>query len=589
MTSSGGIDMCNDRASSPVRLAALAIVLAVSVVPVCQATTHNVSATSSLSFVPANITINVGDSVTWTNTTGGYYMHNVVADDGSFRCANGCDGDGHGGNGNPATTWTFTLTFNQAGTVNYHCEVHGGPPYYMMGSITVQGASTPGTLGFTTAAYSQAETGGHATITLQRTGGSSGTVGVDYATSSGTAVAGTNYTPASGTLTWAAGDTSQKSFNVPVIDDGVQDGTHTVNLTLSNATGGASVGQASAVLSITDNDKPAAAGSLAFSAAAYSVAENAGTTSITVNRSGGSSGAVSAHYATSNGTGMAGKHYTATSGTLNWGAGDSAAKTFSVAVLDDGVADGNHTANLTLSAPQGGASLGTPSSAVLTITNTDGGTGGAPAAPSNLAAASAGTTAVNLTWKSNSNNETGFRVQSKVLDGSPFQDVLPLSPAGSAGTAVTGLLPATGYGFRVRAENAAGASAYTTEADAATDTTPGTCVADANTLCLGGRFKVSVAWATSNMSGVGTTVPLAANPDSGLFYFFASSNIEMLIKVINGCGLSNTYWVFFAATTNVQFTVTVVDVTTGKTKVYFNPLNQAAAPVQDTNAFATCP
>jgi hypothetical protein len=91
------------------------------------------------------------------------------------------------------------------------------------------------------------------------------------------------------------------------------------------------------------------------------------------------------------------------------------------------------------------------------------------------------------------------------------------------------------------------------------------------------------------MSGVGTTVPLAANPDSGLFYFFASSNIEMLIKVINGCGLSNTYWVFFAATTNVQFTVTVVDVTTGKTKVYFNPLNQAAAPVQDTNAFATCP
>jgi hypothetical protein len=258
-------------------------------------------------------------------------------------------------------------------------------------------------------------------------------------------------------------------------------------------------------------------------------------------------------------------------------------------VLDDGVADGNHTVNLTLSAPQGGASLGTPPAAVLTVTNTDGGTGGPPAAPSNLTAASAGTTAINLNWKSNSNNETGFRVQSRVLDGSPFQDVLPLSPAGSTSAAVTGLAPATGYGFRVRAENAAGDSAYTAEADAATDTTPGTCVADANTLCLGGRFKVTVSWVTSSMNGVGTSVPLAANPSSGLFYFFSSDNIEMLIKVINGCALSNTYWVFFAATTNVQFTVTVIDVTTGKTKVYFNPLNQAAAPVQDTNAFATCP
>ncbi|HEV3455763.1 MAG TPA: Calx-beta domain-containing protein [Thermoanaerobaculia bacterium] len=463
-----------NRVSSPRRLAAFGIVfaLALALAPASHAANHDVSATASLTFEPANLTIKVGDSVTWTNSSG--VNHNVAANDGSFRCASGCDGDGHGGNGNPAGSWTFTRTFNQPGTINYLCEVHGGPPISMVGSIVVQGSA-------------------------------------------------------------------------------------------------------------------ASPGSLDFSTAADSVAENAGTAHLTVNRRGGSSGAVSVHFATSDGTGVAGKNYVATSGTLNWAAGDTAAKTINVAVLDDGVADGGHTVNLTLSAPQGGASLGTPSAIVLTITNTDGGTGGAPAAPSNLAAASAGTTAINLTWKSNSSNETGFRVQSKVLDGSPFQDVLPLSPAGSTGTAVTGLQPATGYGFRVRAENAAGNSAYTTEADAATDTTPGTCVADANTLCLGGRFKVSVAWATSNMSGVGTTVPLAANPDSGLFYFFASSNIEMLIKVINGCGLSNTYWVFFAATTNVQFTVTVVDVTTGKTKVYFNPLNQAAVPVQDTNAFATCP
>ncbi len=154
---------------------------------------------------------------------------------------------------------------------------------------------------------------------------------------------------------------------------------------------------------------------------------------------------------------------------------------------------------------------------------------------------------------------------------------------------VTGLMPATAYGFHVRAENASGNSAYTSEADATTDAPVGTCTADANTLCLGGRFKVTVAWVTSSATGMGTTVPLPSNPDSGLFYFFAPNSIEMLIKVLNACSLTNSYWIFFAATTDVQFTVTVADVTTGKSKVYFNPLNQAAVPVQDTTGLATCP
>jgi plastocyanin len=449
---------------------ALGCALALALAPAAQAATYNVQATAELTFVPQNLTINVGDSVTWTNTS--TMTHNVYALDGSFRCAHGCDGDGHGGDGTPSPTWTFTRVFNQAGTIDYECQVHG-PFYGMTGSIVVQGAAAPG--------------------------------------------------------------------------------------------------------------------NLEFSGAAYSVAENAGSIPITVTRGNGSSGAVSVHYATSDGTGVAGKNYTAASGTLSWGAGETAAKTFMVAVLDDGVADGNHSVNLTLSAPQGGAVLGTPATALLTITNTDGGSGSPPAAPSALTAASTGTGSVQLTWKRSSNDETGFRVQSKVLDGSPFHDVLPLVPAGSTGVAVSGLLAATGYGFRVRAENAAGGSAYTAEADAATDATPAPCTADAGTLCLGGRFKVTVAWVSGTANGTGTSVPLPANPDSGLFYFFAPGNIEMLIKVINACPLSNTYWVFFAATTSVQFTVTVVDTTSNKTRVYFNALNQAAAPVQDTGAFATCP
>ena len=118
------------------------------------------------------------------------------------------------------------------------------------------------------------------------------------------------------------------------------------------------------------------------------------------------------------------------------------------------------------------------------------------------------------------------------------------------------------------------------------------CVPTSTALCLNnGRFQVEVSWRTGEQSGDATAVPLPSAPDSGLFYFFAPSNIEMLVKVLNACvpALGNKYWVFFAATTNVEFTMTVVDTHTGKTQVYFNPLGRPAPPVQDTSAFATCP
>ena len=63
----------------------------------------------------------------------------------------------------------------------------------------------------------------------------------------------------------------------------------------------------------------------------------------------------------------------------------------------------------------------------------------------------------------------------------------------------------------------------------------------------------------------------------------------MIIKVLNGCGLSSTYWVFTAGLTNVQVVITVTDMLTGTVKAYTNPQGQAFVPIQDTSAFATCP
>lgn len=122
--------------------AAFAVALAaLSFTPVA-ADEHFVDVNPGLTFSPSSLTIQVGDTVTWTNRGG---THNVEADDGSFRCANGCDGDGAGGNGSAsAAAWSFSLTFNDPATIRYFCEVHGGPNGVgMSGVLRVEGDDEP--------------------------------------------------------------------------------------------------------------------------------------------------------------------------------------------------------------------------------------------------------------------------------------------------------------------------------------------------------------------------------------------------------------------------------------------------------------
>ena len=57
---------------------------------------------------------------------------------------------------------------------------------------------------------------------------------------------------------------------------------------------------------------------------------------------------------------------------------------------------------------------------------------------------------------------------------------------------------------------------------------------------------------------------------------------------MNGCAINARYWVFGAGLTNVEVTLTVTDVATGAVMTYFNPLNTAIQPIQDTSAFSTC-
>jgi uncharacterized delta-60 repeat protein len=99
------------------------------------------------------------------------------------------------------------------------------------------------------------ENAGTATLTVTRTGGSTGTVTVDYTTSDATATAGADYAATSGTLTFTDGQTSQ-TISVPITDDGtLEGGSESLNVTLSNVTGGAALGsQTSAAVTIEDPD-----------------------------------------------------------------------------------------------------------------------------------------------------------------------------------------------------------------------------------------------------------------------------------------------------------------------------------------------
>jgi hypothetical protein len=233
-------------------------------------------------------------------------------------------------------------------------------------TVTIVSDDLGGMLGFSSPAYSVGEADGSIPITVIRTGGLASGITVKYAAAVGTA-SSTDFKPASGTLTFGAGETS-KTFTVMPINNTVAKGDRTVKLTLSSPTGSAILGSpATAVLTIIEDD---AGGGLGFSQEAYSVQRPvylATPVTITVKRTGGLASGVTVKYATLAGTAVAAKDYTATSGTLSFAAGETS-KTFTVAILKNALAAGTtKTLSLLLSAPTGGASLGTPNPATLDI------------------------------------------------------------------------------------------------------------------------------------------------------------------------------------------------------------------------------
>jgi hypothetical protein len=283
-----------------------------------------------------------------------------------------------------------TLTLTLSNPLPGPASLLGAPA---TATVTIADDDPVGLIDFKSLHYDVNETAGQATVTVERLDGVGGAVSVDYETSDGTATAGSDYTATSGTLNWAAGDSADKTFTVPVTWDGRAEGSESINLSLTNPGGGSDLGPTTAAIVRIGDD--GASGPLALSANAYRVREAAGTVTITATRSGGSlGGPVTVNYATSNGTATAGSDYTAAHGTLTFGPGQ-AAKSFTVHVTSDAAHEGDESFRVALSDARGGASLGSRTGATVTITDDD----SAPAGPGNQPATPAApdTTAPKLT------------------------------------------------------------------------------------------------------------------------------------------------------------------------------------------------
>ena len=188
-----------------------------------------------------------------------------------------------------------------------------------------------------------------ANFNVQLSQASSQPVTVKYATADGTALAGSDYTPTSNTLSFAAGET-KKTVSVSVKGDTVVEPNETFRVNLSTPTN-ATIGKAQGVGTIVNDDRASVLPQLSINDVTLTEG-NSGTKNavFTVNLSSASTQTIKVNYATANGTAVAGSDYTATSNTLTFAPGQTS-QTISVPVIGDTITEANETFTVNLSTP----------------------------------------------------------------------------------------------------------------------------------------------------------------------------------------------------------------------------------------------
>lgn len=244
---------------------------------------------------------------------------------------------------------------------------------------TVTIADDDNTVQFSAATRTVSEGAGNLVLSVTRVGGTAAPASVAWATTNGTAVAGADFgnvgDPAArtGTLNWAADDKTNKTISIPIVNNSALSGAgRAFSVILADAAGATLGTVASTAVTIVDDEK-----GVAFAAAARQVNEGAGSVGVVVNRIGDASLALAVAWTSVGGTAIAGTHYgtrnspTQRGGTLMWPAGDAGAKTISVPILANTLADGNRKFSLVFGAMPAGFIKGSPDVAEVTIVDDD--------------------------------------------------------------------------------------------------------------------------------------------------------------------------------------------------------------------------
>uniref|UniRef100_UPI0039C683D1 Calx-beta domain-containing protein n=1 Tax=Nodularia chucula TaxID=3093667 RepID=UPI0039C683D1 len=210
-----------------------------------------------------------------------------------------------------------------------------------------------------------------ATFTVTLEGDNTQPVTVNYSTSNNTAIAGLDYEFTSGILTFNPGDKT-KTITVQTLTDSLTESDETFFVNLSTTNANIEITDSQGIATIQDINYQNNPGILSFSNSEFRVNENGeAIVAVTVTRSGGSDGEVSATVTLSNGTATPVDGYDNTPITVTFAAGDTTSKIIQIPIVDDSIVESNESINLALTNPTGGATLGSQTTASLVIVDND--------------------------------------------------------------------------------------------------------------------------------------------------------------------------------------------------------------------------
>ena len=292
------------------------------------------------------------------------------------------------------TTKTFTVNLCKDGLVDTAPKVvglvlsapqpddvaHLGPRAAV--DLTINNVDAGGVLKWSAAGYSVNEGSSKVVLTVNRSGGSAGSVQVDYVIAGGSATAppatGADFIdpapappgPLRGTLAFGA-NVMSRTVEIFMVNDGAVEANESFTVTLQGAQGGASVGSPGvATVTIVDNDR---LGTVQFSQPTASVQEDLASATLTVTRTGSTDGEASVGYQITGDTASVDQTVTPLSGTVTFPPGQGSRSLF-IKLLPDTNVDGNSTLTVLLKTPPltGGLALGTPNPATVTLVDDEG-------------------------------------------------------------------------------------------------------------------------------------------------------------------------------------------------------------------------